>query len=153
MTEALPVDTCGYRNLAIADEWAVAVSIPCHTWIFCARVRAAYRNSRSTNHFFLIFWAITLMSLGVPFSVKLTSVSLGNHSCYNTIVFNRHVVIICLILLSLFDMAVFVAISIRVMSPNNPSSSWRSKLSSLVFGDDMGHISRLFLKSSQIYYL
>ena len=148
----MPIDTCIYKNLALVVEWSVALSVPCNTWIFLARVRAIYHDSRFIKWSFLGLWCGTLIALGTPFTYKLTSIPLGDDLCFTAFTFHRNVEVISLSLVVLFDTAVMVAISIRMMS-YSLSDSWKSKVFSLVFGNEMGHTSRLLLKSSQIYYL
>ena len=148
----VPIDACPYRILMVIDEWAGVISVPFQTWIFYTRVRAAYHNSRLMRWSFFALWMTTLTALGVPLTVKLTSTPLGIDLCVISYVFHLPIMIGYLIVLAFFDMAVFVAISVRIMSPN-PSSSLRSRISCWMLGDKMGHISRLFLRSSQIYYL
>ena len=135
-----------------------------HRWMggsdFCSLSNLDFLHQSSgsipqlTPHALVILcsWMTTLTALGVPLTVKLTSTPLGNDLCFISYVFHRPIMIGYLIVLAFFDMAVFVAISVRIMSPN-PSSSLRSRISCWMFGDKMGHLSRLFLRSSQMYYL
>ena len=146
------MDACISRTLSIAVEWIVALSIPCNTWIFFLRVRAVYHDSRPIKCVFLFLWLLTLVSIGTPFTYTLPSIPLGDGKCFVTFIFHRRLEAISLAALTLFDTAVMIAISIRMMS-YSLSDSWKSKVSSLVFGNEMGHTSRLLLKSSQIYYL
>ncbi|KAK7686672.1 hypothetical protein QCA50_010272 [Cerrena zonata] len=147
----IPADDCVTRNLSITIEWIVAFSVPCNSWIFFTRVRAVYNHSRIIQGVFFALWALTLIALGTPFTYEVPSIPLGNGLCFKSLVFHRHFEAISLSLLIVFDTAVMVAISIRMMS-YSLSDSWKSKVYSLVFGNEMGHTSRLFLKSSQIYY-
>ena len=150
--KVLPMDACISRTLSIAVEWIVALSIPCNTWIFFLRVRAVYHDSRPIKGVFLFLWLLTLVSIGTPFTYTLPSIPLGNGKCFITFIFHRRLVAISLAALTLFDTAVMIAISVRMMA-YSLSDSWKSKVFSLVFGNEMGHTSRLLLKSSQIYYL
>ena len=133
-------------------EWAVALSVPCSGWIFLARVRVVYHDSRFIKWSYSVLWCGTLMALGTPFTYKLTSIPLGDGLCFTSFILHRNVEIIALSLLVLFDTAVMIAISIRMVS-YSLSNSWKSKMYCLIFGNEMGHTSRVFLKSSQIYYL
>ena len=115
-------------------------------------MRAIYHDSRFIKWSFLGLWCGTLIALGTPFTYKLTSIPLGDDLCFTAFTFHRNVEVISLSLVVLFDTAVMVAISIRMMS-YSLSNSWKSKLYCLIFGNEMGHTSRVFLKSSQVYYL
>ena len=148
----MPIDTCIYKNLALVVEWSVALSVPCNTWIFLARVRVVYHDSRLIKWLYFALWSGTLIALGTPFTYKLTTIPLGDGLCFTSFIFHRNVEIIALSLLVLFDTAVMIAISIRMVS-YSLSNSWKSKMYCLIFGNEMGHTSRVFLKSSQIYYL
>ncbi|KAK7690228.1 hypothetical protein QCA50_006881 [Cerrena zonata] len=147
----IPDDACVTRNLSVTVEWIVAFSVPCNTWIFFTRVRAVYNHSRIIQGVFFVLWALTLIALGTPFTYEVPSIPLGNGLCLRSLVFHRHFEAISLSALTLFDTAVMIAISIRMMS-YSLSDTWKSKVYSLVFGNEMGHTSRLFLQSSQIYY-
>ena len=149
---AVLTDSCTYRNLVLATEWATAVSVPCNTWIFFIRIRALYSNSRVLISSFFILWCTTLISLGIPVMYKLRSISLGNDLCATSFEFHRYPVVIAVSLMTLFDTTIMVAISIRMMS-YSLSDSWKSKMFCLIFGNEMGDTSRMFLKSSQVYYL
>ena len=149
----IPVDTCTYKNFASAEEWTAVLSIPCNSWIFYTRVRAVYHDSRAIKYVFFVLWLATLAILGVPFTVKLTSTPLGSDKCLTIdYSYRRCLSIISLFALTLFDTAVMVAISVRTVS-YNVEGSWKSSLCCLIFGNEMGHTSRVFLKSSQVYYL
>lgn len=142
------------RNLASAEEWIVMLSTPCNSWIFYTRIRAVYHDSRLIKWTFFALWSATLVTLGIPLTVDPTvaispTFKDGITSNYGH---KRRLAILTLCTLTLFDTAVMVAISIRMVS-YSLSDSWKSKIYSLIFGNEMGHTSRLFLRSSQMYYL
>ena len=150
--QVVPIDTCVYHKFAIALEWSVSISVPCNTWIFFLRLRAIYHDYRIIKYFFFALWSGTLIALGTVFTSQLKGIPLGNGLCLTISIFHRTVAIASLFLLTIFDTAVMVAISIRMMS-YSLSNSWKSKVYCLIFGNEMGHTSKVFLKSSQIYYL
>ena len=129
------------------------LSIPCNSWIFYTRIRVAYHNSPVTKYSFFALWSVTLIALGVPATIELTSTPLGNGIClFFKYIYHRQLSIISILVLAVFDTAVMAAISVRMVSCSS-LDSWRSKLYCLVFGNGIGHISRLFLTSSQIHHL
>ena len=147
----VPIDSCVYRNLLLAEQWAVVLSVPCNAWMFFTRVRAVYHTSIVIRWLFFVLWAMTSVALGIPFTIKLNSTPIGNGLCYTNFIIHRTVTVITLFTVTLFDTAVMVAISLRMVS-YSLSDSWRSKAFCLIFGNEMGHTSRVFLKSSQKYY-
>lgn len=129
------------------------LSIPCNSWIFYTRIRVVYHDSRVIKYSFFALWSATLVALGVPSTIELPFIPLGNGVCLTSkYIYHRHLSIVSILALAVFDTAVMAAISVRMVS-YSLSDSWRSKLYCLVFGNEMGHTSRLFLTSSQIYYL
>lgn len=148
----IPIDSCLYGHITSGVEWLVALSVPCNSWIFFIRVRAAYHDSRPIVGLFAALWACTLLSFSTPFTYDVTVTPIGEGKCLTSAIFHRPLEAVCLLSLAVFDTAVMIAISIRIMS-YSVSQSWKSKLSSLIFGKEMGHTSRLFLRSTQIYYL
>lgn len=149
--EVVPINSCYYGSLTTAIKWLAALSVPCNTWIFFTRVRAAYHDSRTVVGLFCILWSCTLLSFGTPFTYIVTVVPTGDGTCLVSTVFRHPLESACLLTLAIFDTAVVIAISIRVVS-YSLSQSLKEKLTSLLFGSEMGHTSRLFLRSSQIYY-
>ena len=129
------------------------LSIPCNSWIFYTRIRVVYHDSRFTKYSFFALWSVTLIALSVPSTIELTSTPLGNGIClFSKYTYHLQLSIISILVLAIFDTAVMAAISVRMVSCNS-SDSWRSKLYYLVFGNGVGHTSRLFLTSSQIHHL
>lgn len=148
----IPIDSCLTGPFSIAVTWIVSLSAPVNSWIFFMRVRAAYYESRVIVGSFAVLWACTLLYIGTPFAYVVTIIPLGAGKCAMSTKLNHTLEAAGFLLVAIFDTAVMIAISIRVMS-YSLSQTWKSKLYSLVFGNEMGDTSRMFLRSTQIYYL
>ena len=62
------------------------------------------------------------------------------------------VALICFVVVTVFDSLVFLAISIRVLAINRETIEGK-KLASFFFGNRLGHVSSLVLRTGQAYYL
>ena len=153
--EGIPSDSCILPTLTSAQKWTDVLSIPCNSWIFFTRVRAVYPDSHLVKWMFFALWCTTFAIFVTPFTTEIASTPLQNGKCLTITSpreYQRVASIVSMVPLTIFDTAVMVAVSIRMVS-YSLSDSWRPKMYCLIFGNEMGNTSRLFLRSSQTYYL
>ncbi|KAK7692360.1 hypothetical protein QCA50_003985 [Cerrena zonata] len=94
----------------------------------------------------MALWSTTFLSLSIPFSSSLTDVSICNIS---------HVKppeAMGFIAVEVFDTAVFIAVSVRVVR-SSIAASRQDRLATFVTGNQLGRVSKVLLQSGQLYYL
>lgn len=143
---------CKYGDITAGSAWLVAIGIPTSSSLFFFRVRAAYIHSRFITALFLILWISTFAAFIGPFASNYKMVGRENGVCTYSLHFNGLLLAVPFVPLLVFDSSVVVAISIHIMR-YSPDSSWKARFR-LLFGEkNIGHISRLFLRTCQLYYL
>ena len=149
----IPRNLCQLNHILLTTQVLSAMSVPCHCWIFFTRVRAAYPDSRPVISIFAFLWlCCTNLAFCTILSFPVTVKQIDHGKCAISIGYHPIWLSADFIGLTIFDTAVIVAISMRIMT-HSIARSWRSKLRLLVFGNEMGYTSRIFLQSSQVYYL
>lgn len=147
-----PPDYCHYKALATPIEWLVAITMPCNTWLFFIRVKGIYFRSRPVVILFSVLWATTLSSIYFPFSYTIRVVQGEGDSCISTFHLSNHLLPIPLVALVVFDTAVLIAVSVH-FSMYDSSESRKARLKALILTSNMGRVTRMFLRSGQIYYV
>lgn len=120
----IPIDSCLTGPFSVAVTWIVSLSAPVNSWIFFMRVRAAYYESRVIVGSFAVLWACTLLYIGTPFAYVVTIIPLGAGKCAMSTKLNHTLEAAGFLLVAIFDTAVMIAISIRVMS-YSLSQTWK----------------------------
>ena len=148
--QALP---CQAQTLTLAGEYLAALVLPCSSWLFLIRVRAAPRHALSKVMMSIctFLWILTFTSLLAPTGIKMIGTP-RRGVC--TFTYSRRLICIPAIVLVAFDTAVMVAGLVGFMTHNhNSSASWYSEMKATMMTKNMGPISQAFLRSGYIYYL
>ncbi|KAK7681905.1 hypothetical protein QCA50_014867 [Cerrena zonata] len=151
---ALPVPSCHQGHVLLAAKCLVAVIIPCNSWLFLLRIRALSTHfcSRTTVTMCTVLWTLTFTSFLIFPGFKVSDLPNQDGTCELIATYNNKLLCTPFIAQAIFDTAVMVAISIGFVR-HSPGPSWNEKLKSTILIKHMGHISGLFLRSGQIYYL
>ncbi|KAK7681904.1 hypothetical protein QCA50_014866 [Cerrena zonata] len=153
-TLVLPTKSCVQGHLLLAVGCLTTILVPCNTWLFFLRVRAIpnYFYSRATVAICAMLWASTLTSFLAIRGLKISTLRYQDGTCGVEISYRYVFLCIPFFALVIFDTAVIVATSIGLVV-HGTGSSWTGRLKSGMLTRDMGHISGLFLRSGQIYYV
>ncbi|CAL1702821.1 unnamed protein product [Somion occarium] len=138
------------HSLIKAAGWFGAISVPCNTLLFFIRILGIFRESRTVVAVFGLLWLSTCASVLTPFSFNGLDLDLVDHVCIMTDVKTFGAAIFLTV--TIFDTAVFIAITMRVLS-FSLTETWGSRLKSFLSGRNLGHISRTLLHTGQLYYL
>jgi len=126
------------------------VTLPATSILFFFRVKAVYNHSRIVTAFFGFLWlAITGLSVLVMLGIR------GERIPYTqrcTEALAHAYTTVPIILASVNDTLVFLAISYRMVSLSLDSSTWTGKAKSFIMGDGLQHLSKALLHSGQAYY-
>ncbi|KAK7681912.1 hypothetical protein QCA50_014874 [Cerrena zonata] len=126
--------------------------MPCNSWLFFIRIRGLYTHHSTVVGVFAALWTLTLTSIALPFSYTVSISHQPNGSCSAVSRTHPYLGVVPFIVLVIFDTAVIIGISYG-MSSVIPTRSIRSKLRSLLVTNNMGQLSRAFLRTGQVYYL
>jgi len=152
------ISTTIFRVAPIADCAALRyvegvffeITLPATSLLFFFRVKAVYNNSRNVTAFFGIIWlAIVGLSVLIMFGIR------GKRIPYTlrcTEILVHTYPTIPVILASVNDTLVFLAISCRMVSRSMANSTWSARVKSFVRGDGLEHLSKSLLQSGQAYY-
>lgn len=139
------------HNLIKASAWFGAIAAPCNTLLFFIRIRGIFHDSPKIIAIFALLWFSTCASLTAPLSFSGVNVDLINRVCLMTDV--KPFGVTAFLTIFVFDTAVFIAITIRVLSISL-ANTWRGRLRLFFLnGDSLGHITKVLLHSGQLYYL
>lgn len=131
-----------------------AALIPCNTWLFFSRIRAITRGFRSqvTLAVCVILWISTFTSFLIIPGFRLVDHPTEDGEC--NIVSEFHSGLLCVPFVSLvvFDTATIITTWVGLMT-HSQTSNWLAYIKTAVSVKHMGRISRVFLRSGQIYYL
>lgn len=136
--------------MLLAATWLETISLITNASLFLLRVLAVYADSsRKVKTGFIFAWATTFLSLTGPFSAQINFAALGCNIGQVKPLSSPG-----FLSLAVFDTLVFVAISIKVLRMN---SDWytpgQSYAASFIRGADLTRVSRVLLRSGQLYYL
>ncbi|CAL1702822.1 unnamed protein product [Somion occarium] len=138
------------HSLIKAAGWFGAISAPCNTLLFFIRIRGIFRESRIVVALFGLLWLSTCASVLAPLSFNGLDLDLVNHVCLMTDV--KTFGAAGFLTITFFDTAVFIAMSIKVIS-FSLAETWRGKLRSFLSGKNLGYVSKALLHTGQLYYL
>lgn len=150
--QALSPESCYKGQLTTSIKWLVALSVPCNSWLFFARIRGVYTHSRTVIVFFAMLWLSTFTSIIVPFSWMVSVNHIGGNSCSILTSTRRYLGAVPFITLVIFDTAVIIASSFR-MVPYDASRGWRGRIESVLAIRNVGRVSKAFVRSGQAYYM
>ncbi|KAK7679172.1 hypothetical protein QCA50_017750 [Cerrena zonata] len=129
--------------------WLVALALPTNSFLFFLRVRAVFLQSPYVVWVFFALWITTFASITVPFSFE--DIQLGpTRWCINSVV--REYSAATFIAIFVFDTSVFLAISFKI-STYGMTDDFRGRVNAFTTGRGMGYVSKVLLKTGQLYYL
>lgn len=132
--------------------WLLAVATPCNALLFLIRILGIFRGCYRITIAFTLLWLSTFTCILTPLNFKGDNLLLVNRGCLMTE--GRSLAAVGFLSVLLFDTAVFIAITWKVLNVNLVRG-WRNRVS-LFFGGEptrVGYISKILLQSGQIYYL
>jgi hypothetical protein len=126
-------------------------SVPSSSILFFFRVKAIYHNNKIVTAVFGFLWcSLFALSFLVPISVTGTHIG-TTEECIITYIARRSSA--PLVLNTIFDTAVFIAISLRIMSFATTGKTFSARAQSFVQGDGLPLLSKSLLQGGQLYYL
>lgn len=144
----MPLDNT-HTALIVGSVLCVA-SIGSSSYLFLQRVRAVYADSPKVRWFFSLFWfAYGLSEITIILGIKPTFIPETRYYQDSGI---HPIVALSILTGIIFDTAVFLAISYKVVS-THASMDDQIRWSSLVSGKALPRLSRAVLQSGQQYYL
>ncbi|KAF8162039.1 hypothetical protein K438DRAFT_1449788, partial [Mycena galopus ATCC 62051] len=145
-----PVGECRVLNLALQILYPVAV--PLASLLFFFRVRAVYGGARMVAVIFGFMWIAELATcIVVPMVTGGIHIGTTRYCICGKLVW--HVGISVNITPALFDSAVFLAISFKLVQNNQTEHSSASKVRAFIAGRYLPSFSRSLLVDGQVYYM
>ncbi|KZP25926.1 hypothetical protein FIBSPDRAFT_855214, partial [Athelia psychrophila] len=119
------------------------------SFLFFLRVRAVYLQSRTITILFGALLVVTA-SVGIGFTaLEMRGAGRVPYTAYCTVKHNS----VPVTMIFVNDTMVFLAISYRLAADAVTAGDWRSRVRSIVTGEGLFSLSRVLMKSSQLYYL
>ncbi|KAJ6537496.1 hypothetical protein DFH09DRAFT_1400206 [Mycena vulgaris] len=144
-----PVGGCRFLDLVLDSLYPVAV--PATSLLFFFRVRAIYAGNRTVTIVFGLLWLAELAAcITVPFGTG--GVNIGA-TPYCIIAELAPYTGAASIMPTVFDTAVFVAISYRFVGNTHLKYSWREMCCALVSGAALPVFSKALFRDGQVYYM
>ncbi|KAK7679167.1 hypothetical protein QCA50_017745 [Cerrena zonata] len=127
----------------------VALALPTNSFLFFLRVRAVFLQSPYVVWAFFALWLTTFASITLPFSFE--AIQLGpTRWCINSVV--REYSAATFVTIFVFDTSVFLAISFKI-TIHSMADDFRGRVNAFTTGRGIGYISRVLLRTGQLYYL
>ena len=138
----------GCKIVLTAVTWFEALALISNSSLFLFRVLAVFADDNIGRIIFTALWLTTFLALSIPFSVVVDFEPLA---C--TISQVRPLGSAGFLAVTMFDTLVFVAITYDLLAINWHGSH-RNRLTriSLLFGQGMGKVSKVLLRTGQVYY-
>ncbi|KAF8141036.1 hypothetical protein K438DRAFT_1878785 [Mycena galopus ATCC 62051] len=147
---AYPVEGCRSFHLGVALLYPIA--IPATSLLFFFRVRAIYGGTRAVTIIFGLMW-IAVLATSIIIPIATIGVNIGP-SCYCILVELMPYVGAVSITPGLFDTAVFVAISYRLMGNTHVEyNSFKQKARAFFLGAYLPSLSRSLFVDGRVYYM
>ena len=149
-----PPNSCIQVPLVLAAKIMGAILIPCNSWLFFLRVRAvpSYPYSKVILAVCLALWASTFTSFLIFPGFRFTGFRISDTQCYFDTEYKTKLLCIPFIALVVFDTTMMLAISLGFVM-HSADRTWSARVKSTMLMEHMGHLSKMFLRSGQIYYL
>jgi len=128
------------------------VTVPAISLLFLLRVTAIYLHNRIVMTFFGVCWWGLLLAFVLD-STTIFSDFLHLDQYRPCSLVGRTTDAWAYIASGIFDTLIFLAISLRLASTSMIGNSWRDRLSSFVRGKGLLRLSKILLRSGQLYYL
>ncbi|KAJ7854643.1 hypothetical protein B0H13DRAFT_2578790 [Mycena leptocephala] len=144
-----PVGSCRTLNRALDALYSVA--LPSTSLLFFFRVRTIYGKARTATGVFGLLWVAELAAcIVVPFGTA--GINIGP-TPYCFIAELAPYIAVAPITRIIFDTAVFVATSYRLIDNNYIDYFWRAKFRVFLTGGSLPSFSRSLLADGQMYYI
>ena len=146
---AAPVANCNSLVYTISIFLVIAMSSSSALFFF--RVKAVYSDNRLITVFFGFLW-FTLFGLSfiIPSAVKGTHIGTTQWCIITSVAPYGSAPIV---LNTVNDTLVFIAISVRLVSSSSASDSFGARMKSFWLGHGLPGLSRGLLRGGQLYYL
>lgn len=132
--------------------WLGVIAAWMNTLLFLFRVNGVFYDSLRRKICFGCTWLFSVVVLPTFPTQYTAAVSTPpNDLCAIQAV--KRLAFLSLFPVAIFDWAVFIAISIRVIRLFAPHSHWRGLCKTFVTGADIGTIPRALLRTGQFYFL
>jgi hypothetical protein len=146
---AAPVGHCHALQMVLGAVFILAV--PSTAALFFFRVKAVYCNHRIVAFFFgFLLFALFCLSFLTLFSSKVGRIG-TTRRCITLEV--EHYTSAPVLLNSLMDNIIFVAISMRMISYSLAGDTFSRRVKSFIWGDGLTKLSKSILRGGQLYYL
>ncbi|KZP04809.1 hypothetical protein FIBSPDRAFT_1054442 [Athelia psychrophila] len=148
MFEIVPIADCQALEYAIGIFFEIAV--PATSFLFFLRVRAVYNKSKTVTAVFGFLW-IAIKGVSLVMLIGMKGAHIGDTlQCGQTKVPKYSMIPI--VVVSVTDTLVFLAISYRLASNAIVGDTWRQRARSFFTGDGLYGVSKSLLQSGQFYY-
>ena len=138
------------HGLSQSLSWLYGIANPINALLFLLRIHGTFRGSWKVIWVFNVLWLSTWTSIIFPVSLAvIDDPSNLRKVCSST---TAGPILAGLITLLIFDTSVFVAVSYKVLSINM-AGTWQDWYKVFWRGQTLGAVSKLLLRSGQIYYL
>ncbi|KAK7691714.1 hypothetical protein QCA50_005114 [Cerrena zonata] len=145
-----PANRVDCHSLLQAAAWLLAFSTPCNALLFLIRIRGIFLHSPKITWIFALLWSTTFASILTPLNFIGGQFVLANRICL--VEETRVWAAIGFITVLIFDTAVFVTISIKVLS-TNMAETWGERARIFFGRKHLGRLSKVLLHSGQQFYL
>jgi hypothetical protein len=135
----------------IASGFFVALGLPSTSALFFFRVKAVYYGNKFTTGFFgLLLFALFVLSFAGSFAERSKHIGTTQRCIITTCErFGR----VPILLNSIMDTLVFIAISFRIVSYSLIGDTFGARMRSFFRGDGLPRVSKNILQGGQLYYL
>ena len=132
----------------------IAISLPCNAWMFLQRIRAlpSHYCPKLAVRICTALWVSTFTSFLVFPGWQTTTISWESGGCFELGTYNSRLLSAPIIAMLVFDSATMIVVLVGFAN-HSPAQSWAGKIRSLFTIEYMGHVSTVFLRSGQIYYV
>lgn len=151
----IPLALCNQRPRLMVVKAIVAVLIPCNSWLLLLRVRAVPPQflPRFAVITCTILWATTLTSFLIFPGFGVSDVRNQDGVCSIMTYYDTRLLSAPFVTLLVFDTASTIVVSLSLASYVPAQTSWSERIRSMMHIEHMGQLSKVFLRSGQIYYL
>ena len=151
----MPATACDQIRLLLTVEISSIILIPCNSWLLLLRIKALPRQFIPRPALFIcsFLWVTTFTSFFILLAFKVSSTRYQDpvDLCILTVSYHPKALSIPFISLVLFDTVAVYLTSMGLIAPI-PARTWNDRITRLVRPEYMGHISRIFLRTGQVYY-
>ncbi|KAJ7649157.1 hypothetical protein B0H17DRAFT_958693 [Mycena rosella] len=149
-SRAYPLGRCGVAHRVIESFYPVALSSTCLLFFF--RVRAVYARSRIVTAIFGVLWLAVLgTAMTIPFGGDAIPIGPTPYCLISATV--APYAGACATMASVYDTAIFIAISYRLVTNTYPVHTHKELLKALLSGAYLPSFSKSLFVDGQVYYM